>query len=337
MRILLLQLKRIGDLILTTPALVGLREAFPDAEVTLVIGESCKGLVPLLPGVDHVWEARSNGFNAALIKQICLSKFDVCLDFTGNDRSAFFTALSGAKRRIALSVVKRVPFRPFVYNEFLTVSLRETHTVDLVLEFLKPLGVNSCKGFVTLSLPAEAERRAGEILEALGVKGRFAIAHPGTARAEKYWLPERWAAVIDACQGVHGIPCLVTGTRKGMEGEHIQRIQAALKTPFLDLTDRLDLATLAALIKRADLLMSMDSAPVHFGAAFKTRQVALFGETNPFHWHPRHDKAAILFAGFPKPLSEFTPRFTRRPLSDLSTQTVLDSISPLLSKNGKTA
>ena len=50
MNILLLQLKRIGDLILTMPAIVALRENFPDARVTLIVANECADLLPAIPG-----------------------------------------------------------------------------------------------------------------------------------------------------------------------------------------------------------------------------------------------------------------------------------------------
>src|SRR5438046_10641636 len=57
-KILLLQLKRIGDLILTTPAIAALRERFPDAEVTMVVSSECADLLPAIGSVDRILMAR---------------------------------------------------------------------------------------------------------------------------------------------------------------------------------------------------------------------------------------------------------------------------------------
>ncbi len=148
---------------------------------------------------------------------------------------------------------------------------------------------------------------------------------------EKYWEPQRWAAVIDHCQETLGLPCLLTGSPDAFEQQHLAAIKAALRTPARDLSGKLDLPVLAALIARARLLLSMDSAPVHFGAAFGTPQVSLFGQTNPFHWLPRHDRARTLLASAPDAdEGAFSPRFARAPLSELSTQRVIDAIGSLL-------
>jgi len=329
MKILALKLKRIGDLILTTPALVALRQAFPDAHLTLAIMENCEGLIPAMPFVDEIFVFRHHRVNAKLLAQLTLGRFDVCLDFTGNDRSAFFTFLSRAPRRITFGWVKRAPRRALAFNEFVESSVRENHTIDHHLDLLAPLGIPRREVPVTLDLPWSAHEDVSRLLAEAGIDEPFAVVHPGTARAEKYWVPERWAAVIDHCQGVLGLPCLVTGSRDPFEQAHLQAIAAHLRTPWRDFSGKLDLMGLSELIRRASLLMSMDSAPVHLGAAFHTPQIALFGETNPFAWRPRHDRALVLYAGSPEPLTRFEPRARPCPLIELSTDAVIAAIGSL--------
>ncbi|MCX6966477.1 MAG: glycosyltransferase family 9 protein [Verrucomicrobia bacterium] len=329
MKILILKLKRIGDLILTTPALLALRQAFPDAHLTLCILENCEGLVPALPCVDETLVFRYRRPNLQLLARLARGGFDFCLDFTGNDRSAFFSLLSRAPRRITWGWVKRSRHRQLAFNAFVDSSVRENHTIDHHLDLLAPLGIERRDVPVTLHLPSGAEESAARILSEAGIEGRYAVVHPGTARAEKYWLPERWATIIDHVQGELGLPCLVTGSSAAFEQAHLQAIRAKLRTPWRDGSGKADLLGLAVLIRGATLLMSMDSAPVHFGAAFGTPQIALFGETNPFAWRPRHDRALVLYAGQAQPLTQFEPRAKPCPLSDLSTEAVLGAISSL--------
>ena len=330
MKILVLQLKRIGDLILTTPALAALRKRFPEARITLCTDSACSTLAVAMPFVDDVLVFRRRSGDCALWTRLALERFEVCLDFTGNDRSAFFTLLSKARRRIAFSAVRKTTFRPLVYSEFVKSSAKRNHTIDRHLELLKPLGIEEADSPVTLHLPESAFENAAGLLKEVGITEPFAVVHPGTARPEKYWLPERWAAVIDHCQGVLGIPCVLTGTLAPGERPHIDAIRTSLRTRCHDLAGKTDLLVLAALIARCRILLSMDSAPVHFGAAFGTPQVSLFGETNPFQWRPRHERAAILMAGHAEPLREFSPHYTPRPLSDLSTESVIAAIRSLL-------
>ena len=330
MKILVLQLKRIGDLILTTPALVALRKHYPDARITLCADSACAKLAPAMPFVDNFVVFRRRGGDTALCMRLALERFDICLDFTGNDRSALFTFLSKARRRIAFNAVKKATFRPLVYSEFVNSGAKRNHTVDRHMELLKPLGIDEPGSPVTLHLPESACAQANALLADAGIRDPFALVHPGTARPEKYWVPERWAAVIDHCQMNLGLPCVLTGTLAPSERPHLDAIHAALRQPCCDFAGKTDLLGLAALISRCRILLSMDSAPVHFGAAFGTPQVSLFGETNPFQWRPRHPRSAILMAGHSEPLREFTVNYTPRPLSDLSTDSVIAAIAPLL-------
>src|SRR5690242_4305959 len=100
MKILLLQLKRIGDLILTTPTIAGLRGQFPEAEVTLVVSTECADLLPAITGVDRILIARRNLRDIASFLAVAGRRFDCCIDFTRNDRSALLAFLSGARKRI---------------------------------------------------------------------------------------------------------------------------------------------------------------------------------------------------------------------------------------------
>lgn len=334
MKILLVQLKRIGDLVLTTPVFTALRERHPDARLTLAIMDTCRGLLPALPDINEAIVINRKGSNFSTWAKLAVSSYDLCLDFTGNDRSALLTLLSKASRRITFRWVRKSTLRPLAYTEFVDASVRDNHTVDQQFALLRPLGITQPASPEAVSfglkLPLSAHEEASRLLANAKITGPYAVIHPGTARAEKFWLPERWAAVIDHCQGKLGLPCVVTGSPAPFERAHIDAIKACLRTPLHDFSGKMELLTLGALIERAHLLVSMDSAPVHFGAVFRTRQVSLFGQTNPYHWHPRHPNSVTLLAGHDGPLTQFSTHFSRRPLSDLSTETVINAIGSLL-------
>ncbi|XHR28873.1 MAG: glycosyltransferase family 9 protein [Chthoniobacteraceae bacterium] len=332
MNILVLELKRIGDLILTLPALSALKAAFPEARLTLCLLEGCQGLLPGIPTVDEALIYRRHSFNTELLTRLAKGKYDVCLDFTGNDRAAFFALLSRAGRRITFQHTRRYPHRAWAYNEFVDSSVVDCHTVDHHLNLLAPLGIRydaATPPPIELTPPPETERQAGERLAELGIEGPFAVVHPGTARAEKYWEPGNWAAVIDHCQGELGLPCVITGSNDTFEQTHLAAIRGRMHTAPHDLSGKIDLLGLCAIIRRSSLLLSMDSAPVHIGAAFGTPQIALFGQTNPYVWRPRHPRAIILYPGNPGPVTHFTPKTPIHPLSELPVETVLRAIDLL--------
>jgi ADP-heptose:LPS heptosyltransferase len=91
--ILIVQLKRLGDLILTTPALAALREKHPGSQVTLLIDQYSRDLAPALQHIDEVLVyERKRSF--PIWFQLLRREFDLCIDCTGTDRSALISFLS---------------------------------------------------------------------------------------------------------------------------------------------------------------------------------------------------------------------------------------------------
>jgi predicted lipopolysaccharide heptosyltransferase III len=331
LNLLLLQLKRIGDLILTVPAIAALRETFPAANISLVVAYGSRELLPAIPGLDQAFVARGRLSDAPQWFALAKTKFDYCLDFSRTDRSAFLTLLSAAEKRITYATVRREPLRQLSYNEFVPSRVRFVHTIDHHLSLLAPLGVHDPGGEIQLVLPAEAKTRASAIIDHGDLGGGFVIIHPGSARREKFWLARRWAEVADEIAR-QNFRVVLTGGKSQMEQEHLGRIKRHLKHEVVDLSGQLDLLTLSALIQRARLLATIDSAPMHLAGALSTAQVVLFGPTNPFHWRPRSSMALILQAGQHEPLRSFVPKQIQRQVKEISTQQVIDAMQSLLSK-----
>jgi predicted lipopolysaccharide heptosyltransferase III len=332
MNILLLQLKRIGDLILTTPSIAALREKFPDASLSLVVSPAVTELLPAITGIDKVLTVRGKTDDAFDWIALSLGRFDYCLDFTRNDRSAFLTFLSGARKRITSDHPNlRTKLRAKSYNEFVESPVGFLHTVDYHLALLKPLGIEDASRAIRLDLPEKTVQQAEQLLSAAQVGDEFVVFHPGSARAEKFWEANRWGQVIDQCRRETGMSCVLTGGRSAIEQAQIAAIKAATKSDVIDLSGKTSLLTLAALVRKARLLVTVDSAPMHFAAAFETAQVVLFGPTNPFHWHPRSESAMVLLGGFDGPVTEFNPKQRAVAMNQISTKSVIDAMEALLS------
>lgn len=332
MKILFIQLKRIGDFILTTPAIAAVRHKFPDATITLVISAECKSLAPAIAGVNKllVMPRGLAGIKTALA--ITRGTFDYCVDFTRNDRSALLVLLSRAKKRVVSFRIKaRSRFRTRFYNEFVPHRMRDMHTIDYHLALLAPLGIAEASRAVQLILPKSAHEKADDLLETKSIGRQFVIFHPGTARAEKFWNAQRWAEVINHTGDTRNIDLVVTGGTSPLEQTHIGEIKAKVRHHMVDLSGKTDLLTLTALIMKARLVVTVDSAPVHLASASSTPQVILFGPTNPFHWRPLESRALILHADSTAPVTEFVPKQPRLPMNQISTQAVIDAMETLLS------
>ncbi|HJT81290.1 MAG TPA: putative lipopolysaccharide heptosyltransferase III [Chthoniobacterales bacterium] len=339
MNILLIQLRRIGDLILTTPAIAAIRQKFPDAHITLVTSRSCAPLLPAIPHLDSRYVMQRNPADVGTFMKIARTKFDACVDFTRNNRSALLSYLSHAKIRIASARIKRrAPVRQRAYNQFVPGRVRDAHMIDYNLSLLKPLGIQDTCPPVQLIVPAESAAHAKDVRHRSGITEPFVIFHPGSARIEKFWQPDRWANLIQSALERWPVTCVLTGGSSPQEKSHLAEIESLLPRPsgdtrprVVDLSNKIDLLTLTALIAQARLLVTVDSAPVHLAAATKTPQIILFGPTNPFHWRPRHDSAVILQGGSPAPVRDFVPRQERLPMKLISTEAVIDAMNSLLS------
>ncbi|HZR78885.1 MAG TPA: glycosyltransferase family 9 protein, partial [Chthoniobacterales bacterium] len=240
--------------------------------------------------------------------------------------------LSHAKKRIVSFRIKtRSKFRTRFYNEFVPHRMRDMHTVDYHLALLAPLGASEASRAVQLTLPKSAREKATDLLEAKSIRRGFVIFHPGTARAEKFWNAQRWAEVINHAGDKHGLDLVITGGTSPLEHTHIGDIKAKVRHRVIDLSGRTDLLTLAALIAKARLLVTVDSAPVHLASASRTPQVILFGPTNPFHWRPLESPALILHGDSTAPVTEFVAKQPRLAMNQISTEAVIDAMETLLS------
>jgi predicted lipopolysaccharide heptosyltransferase III len=332
MKILLLQLKRIGDLILTTPAIAALQERFPEAHVTMVVSSKCGDLLPAIPNVDRILMAQRNLRDVALFLAVTGSRFDYCVDFTRNDRSAFLAFLSGARKRIVSYRVRdQSKSRARLYTDFVNVRMRDLHTIDYNLALLDPLDIRGASCPLHLQLPQSAYEKAEAFRRNWKVSKPYIVLHPGSAREEKLWEAARWARVIERFGRDDDFDLVLTGGASNHEQAHIAAIKKETQQQIIDLSGKTDLLTLAALIGEARLLVTVDSAPMHLAAATRTPQVILFGPTNPFHWRPRESPALIFQGKSPEPVTEFSPIQSRLPMSQISTDAVIDAMDSLLS------
>lgn len=323
MRVLAIQLKRIGDLILTLPALSALKAS--GAHVTLAMAPGGADLLPAF--ADCVDEALIYGRDRTWTR-VLRGKVDACIDFTGRERSALLTLASRAGSRIISRDALRgkARWRAWCYNVIADTSVRERHTADYYLDHLRPLGLKKNDSPApALRVPPGSHGMAA---------GSYVVFHPGTARTEKYWRSQRWAEVMDVCQRDLALPCVLTGGRgDAFEDQRLDEIRARLERPCVDLAGKLDLLAFASLLAGARLVVTVDSGPMHLAAALGVPQVALFGPTNPFHWRPRGSRCLILQPGHDAPLAEqdFQPHSPGAPMEGISTAAVIRCIKELAS------
>src|SRR4029079_15205120 len=237
MQTLLLQLKRIGDLLLTTPAIAALRERFPEAHVTMVVSSECADLLPAISGVDRILMARRNLSDLVAFLAVAANKFDYCIDFTRNDRSAFLAFLSGARKRIVSYRVRdQSKSRARLYTDFVNVRMRDLHTIDYNLSLLEPLGIRDVSSSLHLELSQSAHEKADALRRSWNISKSYIVLHPGSARQEKLWDTGRWAQVIERFGRANGPDLILTSGASKHEQAHVAAIKN--ETKIIDLSGK---------------------------------------------------------------------------------------------------
>ncbi len=328
MRILVLQLKRIGDAILTAPALGTLRAALPDAQITLVLAGAAAPLGRAFAMVEQTLGYQAGAEARACWKRVLLGKYDAVLDFSGTDRSATLARLSRAPLRIGYAKDVKNWLRRRAYTALSEASVRHLHTIDLhhalvarLLEEMKISPLPNVKDHGHLSLPPG--------LTPPGLPNPYVVIHPGTARPEKYWPVESWITVIRQIQETHGLPVVLTGSADPEELAHIRAIEAGVSVQA-NFAGQFSLLQLMSTLAHSCMVLGVDSAAMHLAAAFQRPQIALFGPTNPYHWRPRHPHATLLLAG-PADTVPDTAQTGKFPMAELPAARVLRAIESLLS------
>lgn len=334
MNLLCLQLKRIGDTVLTAPALAALRSAQPQPRLTVVLHGPSAGVGDALAAADEVLTYHPGRANLGLWARVISGQWDACYDFTGTDRSALMARLSRATRVIGYrKFVEKKAWRVAGYTDLSDASVRDLHTVDFFLALTGQTPAESTGWQVPEALAFEAAQKIQPPFVAR--KDGFAIIHPGSAREEKLWPAESWVEVATALRDQFDLPVLLTGSADRSEQAHLAAITRALAShsaspsasPIVNASGKLSLTELAALIANARVVLSVDSAAMHLAAMSRTPQVALFGPTNPFHWRPRHDFARVLQASG---ATDFTPRHKAQSMDALPPARVLAALHELL-------
>lgn len=288
-RVALLKPSRIGDFICATPAMRALRQALPDAEITLVTLPMLRDMAersalfdrvvdfPGYPGLAEQLFAprRAAGFFVAMQAQ----RFDLALQLQGSGVNANPFALMIGARHTAGFV------RPGDGPGLLDAALPlpdAGHEIDRMLALPAFLGAPAAGRATEFPLWLEDHELAAELL--LDAEPPLIGLHPGARDASRRWPVARFAAVARELRARHG------GTL-ALLGEPGDRVTAALAaalgdTPFVRLDGRTRLPTLGALIARLALLVTNDTGPAHIAYALGTPTLTIFGAGDPDRYGP---------------------------------------------------
>ena len=201
-RILVIKLRYVGDVLLTTPVLSRLRESFPKAHLAMLVNPGTDDVVRDHPALDEVLilERGNLARQWSFVRDLRWRRFDLVVDLTDADRSALLSWLSGSPMRLGYNSEGR--WRGALYTQVVAADRFAMHTVRYHLRAMEALGLAGSPPAPLLTVAPEARREADRLLQKAGVDGArpFVCLHPGARWWFKAWPAERFAALADLIQ-----------------------------------------------------------------------------------------------------------------------------------------
>ncbi|MBI3317936.1 MAG: lipopolysaccharide heptosyltransferase II [Candidatus Omnitrophica bacterium] len=336
-KILIVAVNWMGDLLFMTPAIRAIRRAHPESHIACLVAPRGVELLSGNPHLDAVipLEERRGlaGFLrwSPLIRRLKGERFDAAYLFHRSFTRTLIAWAAGIRHRIGYRTWKR--------GWLLTHSADpprkdSVHKAVWFLKMLEADGIVPDGMGYDAGILREEEERAASLLREWGIlpEDQLVALHAGANWKLKRWPLAHFAALADALADRWGAKVLFVGDKgdlpltREIAGRMKSRpILAAGKTSFREL---------GAVLKRANLLISNDSGPLHMGLAAGTPVVALFGPTDPkLTGPPQGSRGATLFGsiGCPVPCYQL-----RCPLNlcmqQITVEEVLAAVQPFLAR-----
>jgi lipopolysaccharide heptosyltransferase II len=295
-KILLIRLRRIGDIVMTTPAVTTLKENLPGASLSYVVEEPYRELVEGNPHLEKVIvlpkkQAAKDFFG--LLKKLRQERFDILIDFHGGPRATWMTLLARAGKKIGY----RIKNKGFIYDTAIARGPDKgfIHSVENHLNLVKALGIktDSIPPLLIPEATAEEKDRISDLFRSQGLSGtRIVVHHIGAGNRFRDWGVANIVALTNLLGTKPDMRIVLVGAKEDrVRAEEI--IKKSTASPF-SLAGNLGLRELKELISRAVLFVGPDSGPMHIAASTETSIVAYFGPTLPDHFSPWKAEATIV-------------------------------------------
>lgn len=297
-RILFIRPDHIGDMLLATPAMRALKHARPYTEIHVLAGPWSADILANIPEIDQVLTIDFPGFKRTQQKKNYFQPYFQLLKVARQLRQigyghaiimrpdhwwgAMLAHVAGIPERIGYQVESVAPFLtrsiPYTYEHAVQQNLR------LVESWTDSLPANEI--IYQLDVFEQEAQQVNEILRQYGIADNTPILciHPGAGTWVKRWQNEHWSQVADTLTDQLDAHVIFTGSDS--ERAIISYIQNRMKHKSSSTAGELSIQQLAALYKRALVVLGPDSGPLHLAAAVATPTVALFGPADPVEFAP---------------------------------------------------
>jgi ADP-heptose:LPS heptosyltransferase len=290
-RILVLRLERIGDLLMTLPALADLRAFAAGAEIDLVVGswngDLARAIDPVtrVQCLDAAWLTRESEGQGVLSLIAAARRwrgthYDLAINFEPDIRGNLMLAACGAAWTAGYRSGGGGPLLDGAldYDTTAHTSDNARRLVATIFDAAVP-----SEQPPTLVVPSEAHENAARLLMDAG-QPLIGI-HVSGGRAIKQWPVERFADVARRLVDHSGATIVLSGA--AADRPMVETVKSALpRNNVVDVAGHIDLLTLAGVTERLDLLVTGDTGPMHLAVAVGTPVVAVFGPSDPARYAP---------------------------------------------------
>jgi ADP-heptose:LPS heptosyltransferase len=306
-KILIVNLTRFGDLLQTSPTIVGLRAQHPGCEIVALVERNFADVCRGLPGVDRVREIDLDDLGRVLlggtgahlreayrtveetVAALRAERFELALNYSSSKMSAVLLKLIGVEDTRGWTMSAdgyRQIAHPWSRLFSASCLVRQQAPFNLVDYYKRIAGVERGPERLFFAVPDAARARAGEMLAAAGAaEGPLIAMQLGASRPVRRWPARHWIALARLLHERLGARAVLCGG--GGDREVAAELQAALGPLAVDACGRTSIAELGGLLERCDVLVTPDTGPMHMAVAVGTPVVSLFfGPALPFDTGP---------------------------------------------------
>ncbi len=284
-RILIIQLRRIGDVLMCTPAIRALRKTFPESFISFLTETESEPILRLNPYLDEriVLERNKYGnffYLLKTIRNLRKKNFDLAIDFFGNPRSAYFAFLSGAKTRFGFDL----PRRKYLYTILASRGNSVEYAACSRLKALDRLGIQASDCKLDFVLPDDARNFAERVFrkENLNSEDLKISVSPTSRRKFNFYSLDRYAQICDWLAQEFGAKIiLVWGPG---EERIVKELSSKMRHHAILTPPTPTLLELGAVLARCDLHIGNDNGTKHIATALGKPTFTLYGPNSPASW-----------------------------------------------------
>ncbi|MDD5581408.1 MAG: putative lipopolysaccharide heptosyltransferase III [Methylobacter sp.] len=285
-KILVIALRHLGDVLLTTPLLRSLRQAYPEAQLDILVYGNTAPILEGNPDINNIiiTPNRPKLSDYCHLLRRLFRRYDLALATQIGDRP-FLYALLAAPLRLAVVPTQNTKgwWKRFFVQRWIEFDDDNTHTV---LQHLKLLDlINVSRNFSLIPPRTDDIRQLKEQFPFLSGNMAYAVLHPYPRWTYKRWTTEGWIE-IGRYLKKSGLKLVLSGGPAQEEIDYVANIQDNLPADTINLAGHVSLAQLANIIAQAKLFIGPDTGITHLAAATGIPVIAIYGPTNPVKWAP---------------------------------------------------